>query len=211
MRLEQIVPVKQPAFFKYFNFYVMPRIKKNSLVKGASGNYRREFVYKNRGDKTFFGGMPELDPKRARTPKEKAFRQKSISATAYARAVVADPLLKAFYQKKVKNGNTAYNVAFADFQKKPYVEVINTGQYTGAPGSTIAVEAFDDCEVTEVKVSITSAAGVLIEEGQAVVNMFEGGKWIYTTTQNNAALPGTKIKATCKDRPKSEGFLEVTL
>src|SRR5689334_18670965 len=112
----------------------MPRIKKNILVKGASGNFRGEIVYKNRGDKTFFGAMPELDPKRVRTPKEKAFRQKSISATAYAQAVVADPVLKAFYQKKVKNGNTAYNVAFRDFQKLPYVEKIDTGKYTGAPG-----------------------------------------------------------------------------
>ena len=189
----------------------MPKIKRNSLVKGASGNYRREFVYKNRGDKTFFGGMPNVDPKRPRTPKEKAFRQNSISAIAYAKACIADPLRKAFYQKKVKNGNTAYNVAFADFQKKPYVEEIDMGEYTGAPGSKVLILAFDDCEVTEVKVSITSAAGVLIEEGLGVVDNDLGGKWVYTATQNNPALPGTKIRATCKDRPKHEGFKEVIL
>jgi hypothetical protein len=189
----------------------MPRIKKNSLVKGASGNYRREFVYKNRGDKTFFGGMPELDPKRTRTPREKAFKQKSISATAYAQAVIADPVLKAFYQKKVSNGNTAYNLAFKDYQTMPYVDIIDTGKYTGVPGSTIVVEAFDAFEVTDVIIRITSAAGVLIEEGPAIVNKLEGAKWFYTATQNNPVLPGTKIKATCKDRPKHEAFKEVIL
>jgi len=71
--------------------------------------------------------------------------------------------------------------------------------------------AFDDCEVTEVIVSITSAAGVLLEEGPAVMIRLEGAKWIYTATLNNPALPGTKIRAACKHRPKNEGFMEVTL
>lgn len=189
----------------------MPRIKRNTLIKGASGNYRGEYVYKVRGDETFIAAMPERDPNREKTENEKAFRRKSNAARAYARAAIADPLIKAFYEKKVSKTNSAFNVAFRDFQTYPTVDEIVTATYTGALGSKISVFADDDCEVTGVVVSIVSAAGVLIEEGPAVFDAFEGGAWIYTTTQNNPVLAGSKIKATAKDRPSHEGFKEVIL
>lgn len=211
MRLKQVVPVKQPAFFKLFNFYIMPRIKRNTLIKGASGNYRREYVYKVRGDDTFIAGMPEIDRKKPKTARQKTFRQISISAQAYAKAAMADLELKKYYNTRISRSNSAFNVAFQDFQKKPYVDEIKTTGYTGVAGSLIAVAAYDDCKVTGVTVRIISAAGVLIEEGQAIVNNFMGGLWIYTTTQNNPVLAGTKIRATCKDLPQNEGFKEVTL
>lgn len=191
----------------------MPRIKRNTLIKGASGDYRREYVYKVRGDGTFIAAMPERDPKREKTENEKLFRRKSTAARAYAQAAIADPVLKAFYTKRTSkaNKNSAFNVAFRDFQNYPTVDLIETDKYTGAIGSRIGVFADDDCEVTGVAVSIFSAAGALIEEGPAVYVPLEGGAWIYTATQNNPVLAGSKIKATAKDRPTHEGFKEVTL
>jgi len=190
----------------------MPRIKRNTLIKGVSGNYRREFVYKVRGDQTYIAGMPEIDKKKPKTERQKKFRQKGVSARAYAKAAMADLELKKFYNSRATKLISAFNVAYQDFQKKPYVDEIQVKDYTGVAGSLVMVGAYDDIgKITGVTVQITSAAGVLIEEGPAIINDFLGGLWVYTSTQNNPVLAGTKIKATCKDLPKNEAFLEVTL
>jgi hypothetical protein len=189
----------------------MPRIKKNTLIKGASGNYQKEFVYKQRGGKTFIAGMPTVDKKRVKTVNSVKVTQRFLSARAYAEAAMADPVRKAFYAKKVQDGQTAFNVAFKDFQKKPSIFEIDTENYVGTIGSEVAVTAMDDCKVTDVAVRIVSPAGVLIEEGLAVFNAFNNARWIYTATQNNPALPGCKITATAKDLPGNKGSLDKTL
>jgi hypothetical protein len=189
----------------------MPRVKRNSLTKGLSGNYKREFVYKVRGDRTYLVGMPELDEKRVRTPREKLFGRKGVSAVAYAQAAMANPELKAFYESRATKIRSVFNVAFRDFQKSPVVELIDVSQYTGVPGSVITLEASDDGKVTGVTVQIFSAAGALIESGEAVYEPLQGAKWYYTITQNNPALPGTKITAVAKDLPQNEGSLDKIL
>jgi hypothetical protein len=189
----------------------MPRVKKNSLVKGLAGNFRKEFVYKMKGDETFLVGMPVLDKNRPRTANEIAFRQRSTSALAYAKDVMADPVLKAFYDSKATRAVSAFNLAFKDFQNKPYVYDIDTTKYTGAIGSQIGVEAFDDGKVTGVSIRITSAGGDLLEFGEAIYNARKGAKWYYTTTQNNPVLPGTRITAVVRDLPENEGFMDKTL
>ena len=53
-------------------------------------------------------------------------------------------------------------------------------------------------------------SGVLIEEGLALIDDSKGGIYVYTATQNVPVLAGTKIRATCKNLPNNEGFLEKT-
>jgi hypothetical protein len=189
----------------------MPVIKKNTLIKGASGDFQGEYVYKQIGGKTHIAGMPTVNKKRVRTDKEIKVTLRFLSARAYAEAAMADPVLKAFYAKKVSGGIRAFNVAFRDFQKKPSVYEIDAVNYNGTPGSQIAMIAFDDCKVTGVSVRIFSAAGVLIEEGDCIFNAFNNARWIYTAIQNNPALPGCKIIATAKDLAANEGSLEKVL
>jgi hypothetical protein len=59
-------------------------------------------------------------------------------------------------------------------------------------------------------VEIYSAAGALLEKGNAV-QQGNGVDWIYTATQANNALAGSKIKAIATDVPGNEGTLELTL
>jgi hypothetical protein len=73
------------------------------------------------------------------------------------------------------------------------------------------ISAKDDFRVAEVIVSIRTAAGLLVEEGNAVLNPVKRDKWIYTATQNNAALAGSKILVTARDLPGNAGVLEATL
>ena len=189
----------------------MPVIKENIMVQGASGHFKKQVVYKQRGGKTYIAGMPTVDKKRERTLTEVKVTQRFVSATAYAEAAMLDPVLKALYTKKVKPGQTARNVAFKDFQKKPSVLEIDTENYLGTVGSEIAVTATDDCQVAGVTVRIFSAAGDLIEEGNATFNVHNNARWIYVATQNTPALPGCKITATAKDLPGNKGTLDKVL
>jgi hypothetical protein len=62
-----------------------------------------------------------------------------------------------------------------------------------------------------VTVSIRTAAGVLVEEGNAILNPLDRNKWIYTATQNNASLAGSIISATARDLPGNSGVLDITV
>jgi hypothetical protein len=191
----------------------MAKIKNNLLVRGASGNVGKQFVYRKRGDDTFITRMPEIDKNAKPTQKQEQVREQFFAAAGYATGAIADPVLKAQYQKKAKakSGITAYNIAFRDFLKAPVVKNIDTAKYNGTPGSQIVINATDDFRVIEVTVSIKTAAGVLVEEGNAILNPINRNEWSYTVTQNNAALTGSIILATAKDLPGNKGALQITV
>jgi len=191
----------------------MAKIKDNLLVRGASGNVGKQFVYRKRGNNTFITRMPATDKKAKTTQQQEKVREQFLAASGYATSAIADPKIKAQYQKKakVKSGITAYNVAFRDYLKAPVVKKTDAAKYTGTPGSPIVVTAVDDFRVIEVAVSIKTAAGVLVEEGNAILNPLHRDEWIYTATQNNAALTGSIIIATAKDLPGNKGTMQTTL
>ena len=55
-----------------------------------------------------------------------------------------------------------------------------------------------------------TAAGALVEEGDAILNPVNRNQWIYTATQNNATLAGSVITAYALDLPGNKGSLEIT-
>jgi len=107
-----------------------------------------------------------------------------------------------------KKGQSAYNVAFRDARYAPEVTAINAKGYTGRAGDLIFVQAKEDFMVTAVKVSIYSASGELIEEGNAVTDDI---LWMYQATGINSEIEGSKIVAKAYDLPGNEGVREVTL
>lgn len=189
----------------------MAKINDNLLVKGARGNVGKQYVYKKRGKGTHIAKMPTINPNAEATDRQKAVRERFAAASLYAKGAMTDPELKKEYQKKAKDGATAFNAAFRDYLTAPQVKQISTDEYTGTAGSLIVVEARDDFRVVEVKVSIRNAAGVLIEEGNALLNTIDRNKWSYTATVDNALLAGCRIMATALDNPGNKGTLEVVL
>jgi hypothetical protein len=189
----------------------MAKIKDNLLVRGASGNVGKQFVYRKRGDDTFITRMPATDKNAKPTEQQEKVRDLFAAAAGYATGAIADAKLKAQYQKKAKQtaGRTAYNVAFRDYLKAPVVKSIDTSMYKGTADTTIVIDARDDFRVVEVFVSIKTAAGVLVEEGNAILDPIDRNKWIYKATQNNATLAGSIIQATAKDLPGNKGNLEI--
>ncbi len=189
----------------------MAKIDNIPLVKGARGSVGKQFVFKRRGNGTHITRMPEFREDAVASPKQEALRELFAAASSYGRKVIASPDLKREYQKKVTGGRTAYNIAVRDYLKAPVVKKINTEAYDGSPSSTIVIKAKDDFRVVEVKVSIRTVAGVLVEEGNAVLNPVKKNRWIYTAKQGNASLAGSIISATAWDLPGNTGMLEVMI
>jgi hypothetical protein len=189
----------------------MANVSKNPLLKDVSGKFGDHFVYKTRGKKTTMARMPTKKEGTVKTENQLKVNSRFNSASKYAKGAVSSEALKKEYQKKVSTQNTAFNIAFRDFLKAPQVTAIDTQKYTGAIGSTITVNAVDDFKVAAVKVSIYSASGVLIEEGDALVDPIYEERWKYTVTQLNSTLEGTVIKAIAMDLPENTGTLSVTL
>ncbi|MBL7737492.1 MAG: hypothetical protein JNL51_18680 [Chitinophagaceae bacterium] len=101
-------------------------------------------------------------------------------------------------------------MALRDAIKAPVVHSIDASGYAGLPGNKIVVRATDDFKVTRVKVSIRTAAGDLLEEGNAIM-LPTGLDWAYTTTSILDQFSGAGIKATAFDLPLNEDSLEITL
>lgn len=73
----------------------------------------------------------------------------------------------------------------------------------------IEIHAKDDFRVVTVSVIILLPTGVLLEEGNAVLNPINRNKWTYKATQVNNELAGSVIIATAYDLPGNSGSLEV--
>lgn len=189
----------------------MANVTKNPLLKDVSGKFGDHVVYKTRGKKTTMARMPTKKEGAVKTVDQEKVSSRFSSASKYAKGAIASEALKKEYQKKVSTQNTAFNIAFRDFLKAPQVIAIITEKYTGAIGSTITVNAKDDFKVAAVRVSIHNSSGVLIEEGDALVDPIYEERWKYTATQLNGTLAGTVIKAVAMDLPENTGTLSVTL
>jgi hypothetical protein len=189
----------------------MANVNENLLVRGARGNVGKQFVYRKHGDNTTIARMPSKNKDAIPTAKQAENRELFADAASYAQSVMSSADLKKEYEKKVTPGKTAFNIAFRDYLKAPVVKKIDVLNYKGQIGSVIVIKAKDDFRVVQVKISIHSSAGVLVEEGNAILDPIKRSLWNYTATQNNAALTGSVISATATDLPGNSGSLEITV
>jgi hypothetical protein len=189
----------------------MSKVNDNLLVRGARGNIGKQFVYRKRGDDTIIARMPKVNKDAVPTDKQLQKRDLFSDAIDYAKGVVASPDLKKEYEKKLAPGKTAYNLAVRDFLKSPVVKKIDISNYKGTVGSVIVINAKDDFRVALVKVSIHASTGVLVEEGNAILDPVRRRLWNYTATQNNATPTGSVISVTATDLPGNSGSLEITV
>jgi hypothetical protein len=180
----------------------------NEIMDGMSGKIGRLLVFRQRAGKTIVSKRPKRT--KAPTPEQVAVNEKFTEAAAYATLALKTPATKAEYRKKASPGQSAYNLALADYFEAPVVKEIITNAYTGLPGSLVKVWAIDDFKVTSVFVTISDSSGALIEDGQALLDA-EGKYWVFATLQTNSTLSGTSIMATAKDLPGNTGTKELVL
>ncbi len=181
----------------------------NDLIEGSSGRFGKRLIYSQRGRKTVIARRPSRK-RNPNTPLQQVVREIFAEGIIYARGVIADPALKSLYQSKVKDNQTAFNLAVSDFCKAPQITRVHVLDYTGQIGDKIIVRAVDDFKVESVELKITDSADSLIEEGATVLSP-NGADWIYLATATNPVLVGTKILVSAADLPGNVTTQEVLL
>ena len=188
--------------------------KSNAMVwRETSGTVGKELtITKKRSGSIQIGKHRRgntVDP----TQKQLNIQSRFKMGTIYAKSILKLPDIYALYKAaavKAKKDQSAYNLAVRDAFIAPEIRNITTALYTGAIGSTITVRAIDDFRVAGVKVSITNAAGVLIEQGDAAMHA-NGLDWVYVATVLNDALKGSVITVIARDLPANETVADVVL
>jgi hypothetical protein len=184
----------------------------NSVITGKlRGSLGKELVFRDWEGKTVVAKAPkgrEGDP----TPAQAIIQERFLLASRYAKAVAIgqDQGIKDAYTEALRPRQNLYSRALEDFMSPPDVRSIDASKYAGAVGNKITVRAVDDFRVTGVQVEIYASSGSLLEKGNAE-QAINGLDWIYTATQANNPLAGSKIKAIATDVPNNEGTLGVNL
>jgi hypothetical protein len=175
----------------------MPKVKFNKLVESLSGRIGNLIYYEADGQ-CLLRTMPEITAER--TEKQKANSGRFLAAQQYAATALADPTLKAAYKAACRGHQNPRNLAIRDAMRPPVVESVNLDSFTGKPGELVSVKATDDFRVVEVKVSVRSSGGELIEEGMAEPGSAEG-EWSYRTKAEVAGGQSVSVMAVAKDNP----------
>lgn len=177
----------------------MAQSKNNIITHGLSGKVGDLIVFRNRNGKTYVASKPRShtgEMTEGQKEHQKLFQQ----AVIYARSVLTSPETKQAYKDAADEGESAYNVAVADFMNAPDIDEIDLSKYTGKVGDTIIITVTDDFKVAEVSVTIFNADGTEVEHGLAQSGL-GGLQWLYAATTANNSLDGDKIIIRASDLP----------
>src|SRR3569833_3883758 len=95
----------------------MARVAKNSLFEALSGALGKEIIFKKYKDKTVVSRYPDMS-KHKPTERQKVQRDLLKEANAYASRIKRDPVLRAQYEKKLKQGQSVFHYAKSEFFEK---------------------------------------------------------------------------------------------
>ncbi|RFM33494.1 hypothetical protein [Chitinophaga silvisoli] len=178
----------------------MAIIKDNLLFQYVEGSLGDQITIYKRNGQIIVAKKRGRSNKKP-TQKQLEARYRMQEAAAYAKEILKDPELKAYYASKAGPGQNAWNMAIKDAYNSPQVQSLRFED------STVVVTAKDEFRVAEVEVIITDPAGAILERGKAVVGR-NGVDWYYKVV----ALPvGGKVKATVADLAGNETVRELLL
>ena len=176
----------------------MAKQKGNVVTHGLSGTIGGMLVFRQLAGRTIVSKMPAVSGNVSEA--QLANRRRFQRATLYSLGVMSDPEIAAAYGAKAKPGQSARNVAVADYFHAPDIHAIDVTGYRGLPGDVIRIEVTDDFMVKEVKVVITRTDGTTVEEGFATQEPV-GYEWKYVATTENPIQDGDRIDIFASDLP----------
>ncbi len=185
------------------------KIKKNIVTQGFSGTLGNRIIFKTRGNKTFVSKYPAKKRGKPSATQQRN-SQKFAEAVQYARQAIADPVLKQAYTEKLKDNQSAFNRAMVDFFRSPVILSADHNGYNGQPGSIIDIRAYDDFQLAGVRVDIFNAAGILLEQGNAVAGK-DALSYRYITTILHEQIAGNRITITATDLPGNTTVMEIVI
>ena len=147
-----------------------------------------------------------------RTPvREKPFREAELHnqsrfklAQSFAKAVLKDPRQCARYKQAAKGLDaSAQNIAVSDFYHAPVVVEVDLSRYTGRAGEFIRLQVEEGrIGAAEVRVAIRDRAEVLLEEGEAWVEL-DQVTWWYVAQKDLGPDQLLWITVTAIDQPQN--------
>jgi hypothetical protein len=158
------------CFFN-LNLFVMALVKDSLLLQAVRGTLGGQITIYERNGQIIMAKKRAKSRKKP-TKKQLEAREKLVTAAVYAKAMLSDPELKAYYQSLAGPGQNAYNMAIKDAYKSPEVQQVQLKE------DTVVVTAKDEFRVAEVEVKVVNAAGKVQERGQAVLGR-NGVDWYY--------------------------------
>ena len=182
----------------------------NILVRNIYGGVGKQVVFRQRGDKTIMAKWPSIDKDRKPTPGQSAAQSAFQAAVYFAQHARKDEKLIAIYKKLARKDQSVYHAAISDAKVAPELTSPDISSYTGQIGDQIIITAIDNYRVTSVTCSIFTSEGEILETGEAI-QLDNEDDWAYTTTKENAGLPGTTFRFAAFDIPKNETVLSITL
>jgi hypothetical protein len=176
----------------------MAKQKGNVVTHGLSGKVGGMLVFRQ----TATGTVVQSPPRKSgmESQAQRAHRKKFQRAVLYSGIVDTNPDMETAYAAKAKKGQTARNMALADYMHAPDIQHVDVSGYHGEPGDVIRIEVTDDFAVVEVKVVITNLDGSIVEEGYAKPED-TGYEWTYTATAKNPDTKGDRIEVYASDTP----------
>lgn len=177
----------------------MAKSIENFVMQGASGKVGKMLVFRQRAEQTIIAKRPKKNTKPA-TEAQLEFRDRFTEAAYYAKSAISNPALKDQYQAKTKPGQSAYNIAFADYLKTPVLRKVMADEYMGQIGDTLTFRIIDNFKLQSVNVRILDEDKNVIEQGAATL-LENGLDWQYTATVPNPTVLGTNLEVTVKDTP----------
>jgi hypothetical protein len=95
----------------------MARVKQNDIIDGLRGKVGKNVIYKTYSYGTVVTQYPDMSGVK-RTARQKKSSKLFREAVAYAKAVIADPVKRRQYERKLAKGKTVYHAALSDYMKK---------------------------------------------------------------------------------------------
>ena len=166
----------------------------NPLTKGLSGRMG-QIVFSQRNGKTIISMRPRKS-KTVSSP-QSANRENFKNACIYAKSAMINTSLKQAYAARAKPGQTAYNVAFAEFYTLTVIQKIDSSAYNGREGSAVMITVADGFAIASIHVRITGKR-FFSEDGPASL-LPAGLGWVYVSTSENPTITDTKIHVTVTD------------
>jgi hypothetical protein len=178
---------------------VMAVVRMNDLIEGLSGKVGK-IIFRTYRGKTYASSRPRK--RREQSEQQRSNREKFKLATQYAKRMMKDADMKAYYKRIAKQLAlpNAYTAAITDYMRKPQIIEVDVKKYTAKPGGHISISAQKkNFKLDAVNVIISSHDNQIVEVGKAE---YEGaGQWIFRSTLSSPSpYTSFSVMVTATDR-----------
>ncbi|WPQ65450.1 hypothetical protein SIO70_11385 [Chitinophaga sancti] len=178
----------------------MAIVKDNLLLQAVEGTLGNQFtIYRRNGQ--IIIAKKRGPSKNKPTKKQLEARYKMHVAAAYAKVIIQDPDIKAYYKSLAGPGQNAYNMAVKDAYRAPEIQNIRLEDMD------VVVTAKDEFRVADVQVRVIDDAGVILERGSAMLGR-NGVDWHYKAA---VLPPGGRVIVVAVDLPGNERVEELLI